>query len=251
MILDRGRKFGRLGHAEASALRCKVVGGDAGARAELIERSIPLAISFASRMSRDRPHLFDEIQSECFLAIVEVVDHWDPAKWPMSVALKYRLLGRATLVAVRSRVPVEIPKNLATFAAETRCGDGAQGSARSWIEAERCHPDCVGLLPGGGDDGIDAVDDGDEFRCMVQPLFEFLDDRQSEVVRLYFGLDRGEGRNFREVGLILGVTRQRVQQILDRALTKMKAGAERQGLDADPRPKQDREDASWSPRAAS
>ena len=48
--------------------------------------------------------------------------------------------------------------------------------------------------------------------------------RDAKVVRLYFGLDGGREHTLEEIGGMLGVTRERVRQLRDRALKRLKEG---------------------------
>ncbi len=52
-----------------------------------------------------------------------------------------------------------------------------------------------------------------------------LPDREQLVLRLYFGLDDGEPRTLEEIGRELGVTRERVRQLKERALSRLRHGA--------------------------
>jgi RNA polymerase primary sigma factor len=48
--------------------------------------------------------------------------------------------------------------------------------------------------------------------------------RDSKVLRLYFGLDGGREHTLEEIGSMLGVTRERVRQLRDRALKRLREG---------------------------
>jgi RNA polymerase sigma factor (sigma-70 family) len=54
------------------------------------------------------------------------------------------------------------------------------------------------------------------------PLLGCLVEREREILLLRFGLDRGEPRTLDQVGLALGLTRERVRQIERRALAKLR-----------------------------
>jgi DNA-directed RNA polymerase sigma subunit (sigma70/sigma32) len=49
-----------------------------------------------------------------------------------------------------------------------------------------------------------------------------LDDREREILRLRFGLDRGEPRTLEEVGEFFNLTRERIRQIEARAMSKLR-----------------------------
>ena len=48
--------------------------------------------------------------------------------------------------------------------------------------------------------------------------------RDSKVLSLYFGLDGGREHTLEEIGAMLGVTRERVRQLRDRALKRLREG---------------------------
>ena len=50
-----------------------------------------------------------------------------------------------------------------------------------------------------------------------------LSPREAAVIRLRFGIGQGEAMTLEEVGQILGVTRERIRQIEEKALVKLKA----------------------------
>ena len=50
--------------------------------------------------------------------------------------------------------------------------------------------------------------------------------RDARVVRLYYGLQGEESHTLEQIGKLLGVTRERVRQLRDRALRELKEGAE-------------------------
>jgi len=56
----------------------------------------------------------------------------------------------------------------------------------------------------------------------VQRLLVGLDPRERDVLRLRYGLDRGEPRTLEEVGAAFGLTRERIRQIEGRALGKLR-----------------------------
>jgi RNA polymerase primary sigma factor len=48
--------------------------------------------------------------------------------------------------------------------------------------------------------------------------------RDARVIRLYFGLEGGREHTLEEIGSLLGVTRERVRQLRDRALKRLREG---------------------------
>ena len=58
----------------------------------------------------------------------------------------------------------------------------------------------------------------DEIGRLLSPL----DMREREILRLRFGLDRGEPRTLEEVGEYFNLTRERIRQIEARAMSKLR-----------------------------
>ena len=58
----------------------------------------------------------------------------------------------------------------------------------------------------------------------VEAALATLAPRDAKVIRLYFGLDGGQEHTLEEIGAMLGVTRERVRQLRDRALRRLGHG---------------------------
>src|SRR3954463_6969232 len=58
----------------------------------------------------------------------------------------------------------------------------------------------------------------------IESALRTLPPRDAKVLRLYFGLDGGREHTLEEIGGMLGVTRERVRQLRDRALKRLRQG---------------------------
>jgi RNA polymerase primary sigma factor len=58
----------------------------------------------------------------------------------------------------------------------------------------------------------------------IENALRTLPPRDAKVLRLYFGLDGGREHTLEEIGGMLGVTRERVRQLRDRALKRLREG---------------------------
>jgi len=58
----------------------------------------------------------------------------------------------------------------------------------------------------------------------IESALSTLPPRDAKVLRLYFGLDDGQARTLEEIGKMMGVTRERICQLRDRALTRLREG---------------------------
>jgi RNA polymerase primary sigma factor len=73
---------------------------------------------------------------------------------------------------------------------------------------------------------VDAEDEAiDRFLAdEIDAALATLAPRDARVLRLYFGLDGGREHTLEEIGTIFGVTRERVRQLRDRALKRLREG---------------------------
>jgi len=58
----------------------------------------------------------------------------------------------------------------------------------------------------------------------IEAALDSLPPRDAKVLRLYFGLDDGQPRTLEEIGRMMGVTRERIRQLRDRALVRLREG---------------------------
>jgi RNA polymerase primary sigma factor len=87
-------------------------------------------------------------------------------------------------------------------------------------------------LPLGEGGEIEAHTDEVLRRDFIERLFRrYLTPRESRILSLYYGLDpKGEARTLEEIGDALGVTRERIRQLRERAFAKLRACPEVQHL---------------------
>ena len=93
---------------------------------------------------------------------------------------------------------------------ETPCDEGAP---------DRCLGD---LLP---DDNLPACDDvlsDDELRGEIQTAMGALTEGEGRVLRMYYGLDGQSPMTLEEIGTYVGRTRERVRQIKEKGLQKLR-----------------------------
>ncbi len=63
---------------------------------------------------------------------------------------------------------------------------------------------------------------GEEYKAKLRAAERELDERELKIIRLYFGLDDRKPLTLEQIGDMLGLTRERIRQIRDRALEKMR-----------------------------
>jgi RNA polymerase primary sigma factor len=69
-------------------------------------------------------------------------------------------------------------------------------------------------------------------REFLERMFEkYLTERERKILYLYYGLDEGEERTLEEIGSLLGVTRERIRQIRNRAFEKLRESPDGSALE--------------------
>ena len=246
----------RLLSAEEEIDLAKRVGeGDQEAKNKLTEANLRLVVSIAKKYSGRGLHILDLIQ-EGNTGLIRAVDKFDWTKgnkfstyatWWIRQAITRAIadqartirvpvhmvevinkatrcnrklvqeLGREPTVeeiAAELNLPVEkiIEANRTaadTLSLDTPVGDEEDTSIGSFVEDER--------TPGPADATSNAL--------LAEALKEILDtltEREADVLRMRFGMYDGRTHTLEEVGQIFGVTRERIRQIENKAIRKLR-----------------------------
>lgn len=71
--------------------------------------------------------------------------------------------------------------------------------------------------------GENSVADEEAMMQVVAECLEQLDKRESTILRSYYGLEAGEPKTLEQIGSELGVTRERIRQLRNRALNRLRS----------------------------
>ena len=83
------------------------------------------------------------------------------------------------------------------------------------------------------DEESDSPDDemlGESVKIDIERALNLLEDREAEITRLYFGIGREHPLTLEEIGKRFGLTRERVRQIKEKALRKLRKRHRREDL---------------------
>ena len=67
-------------------------------------------------------------------------------------------------------------------------------------------------------------------RVQLENALNTLDERELRIIRLYFGLDGNEALTLEEIGDMMNLTRERIRQLKERALSKLRHPSRNQAL---------------------
>jgi RNA polymerase primary sigma factor len=59
-------------------------------------------------------------------------------------------------------------------------------------------------------------------KATVQDALSSLKEREAKILRLYYGLDGQDPMTLEDIGSLLGITRERVRQIKEKALVRLR-----------------------------
>jgi len=235
----------------------QVRGGDQDAMQELVKRNLRFVISVAKKY-QNRGLALTDLIGEGNVGLLTAARKFDPDVGVKFISYAVWWIRQAILAAIAKqgrtvRVPLNRTADLSRIirATETlRQAHGREPTPEEVAATVELSLDVVQSLMALNtsdvrlDAPLDATGDrtlidrfvaegqGDvEARAMegflteeVEHALSTLPPRDARVLRLYFGLDDGREHTLEEIGGMLGVTRERVRQLRDRALKRLGEG---------------------------
>jgi RNA polymerase primary sigma factor len=247
-------KLDTIAFAERRAVERAIRSGQDG-KDLLIEANLRLVVSIAKRY-RNRGMAFLDLIQEGNLGLMRAVEKFDYrrgfkfstyATWWIRQAITRAVAdqGRTIRIPVHMvetinkvmRAQRQLSQELGREPTVEEVADRMQYPVERVLELQRISQDTISLeQPIGEEEDFslsDLIEDqtaevpADAATRMllneaVKRALDELTDREQEVVRLRFGLDDGRVRTLEEVGVIFGVTRERIRQIEMKTLAKLR-----------------------------
>src|SRR5216117_1095114 len=235
----------------------RIRAGDPDALQELVQRNLRFVISVAKKYQNRGMPLIDLI-GEGNVGLLTAARKFDPDQGVKFISYAVWWIRQAILAALaRQGRTVRVPLNrTADLSRIVRTAEFLRQTLRreptpeEISDATKLSLEVVQSLAAlnTGDVRLDAPLDPDGDRSLIerfiaedlpdtedQAMDRFLSDeieqalntlqrRDAKVLRLYFGLDGGREHTLEEIGGMLGVTRERVRQLRDRALKRLRDG---------------------------
>ena len=230
---------------EEVALALRIQEGDTEAKQELAEANLRLVVSIAKRYVGRGMQFLDLIQ-EGNMGLMKAVEKFDHTKgfkfstyatWWIRQAITRAIADQARTI----RIPVHMVETINKLGREPtpeEIGAEMDLPTEKVREILKIAQEPVSLETPIGeeddshlgdfieDDNATSPADHTAYALLKEQLDEVLEqltDREENVLRLRFGLDKnGEIRTLEQVGQVFGVTRERIRQIEAKALRKLR-----------------------------
>ncbi len=215
--LDSLRRYRLLTREQEMALAPRIRAGDDAALGALVCANLKFVVSVAKRYQNRGVALADLI-NEGNLGLIRAAQRYDERKgikfisyavWWIRQAIVQALADQSRIirVPVGSAWKVEIARSHLSLDAPVGGGDGAR--LLDYL------PDELAAAP-------DEAPFENELTMCLQDALSRLQPRQARILRLHFGLDGRDPMTLEQIGELLGVTRERVRQLEEKALTQLR-----------------------------
>src|ERR1041384_5682636 len=240
---------------EEVTLACRIREGDEEALDKLVRSNLRFVVSVAKKYQNQGVSLSDLI-NEGNLGLIRAAHKFDETKGIKFISYAVWWIRQAILQALaeQSRI-VRVPLNRAgtlhrigkranallqelgrdaTHAEIAHGMDITEEEVAKTMAISQTHLSLDAPLTPGEDNKLldylpDTLNPTPDEQIFVKALTESIEEalshlkeRESKILRLYFGLDGEEPMTLEQIGALLGITRERVRQIKEKALSRLR-----------------------------
>ena len=251
-------EFELLSAEEEKDLCIKIAEGNSEAKNKLIESNLRLVVSVAKHY-QNCGLTFEELIQEGSIGLMKAADKFDLSKgyrfstfapWWIRQAISRAIADQGRVI----RIPAHITENmnkvkkaegklltqLGRNPTDKEIADSISLNEDDVITARSFYYDASSLDIPVGDDETDSIGDFVEDTKFINPetsylkvdnrealnqVLSTLKPREQQVLKMRFGFDTGETKTLEEVGNAFSLTKERIRQIENKALEKLRAPA--------------------------
>ncbi len=236
-------------------LAARIKKGDKEARDLMIKSNLRLVVKIAHDYSNFGLPLIDLI-SEGNIGLIKAVERFDPAKggklstyaaWWIKQSIKRALANQSKTIRLpvhlvdkiskMRRVAMQLQEELGREPTDEEIAEAIQIPVNKVAHLKSVSVRPTSLDAPVGDDDTTQFGDlvGDEnaptpfenlrdktLQADINKMIDELDEREARIIKLRFGLEGNTPKTLEEVGEIFGITRERVRQLQNMALSQMR-----------------------------
>jgi RNA polymerase primary sigma factor len=244
-------------------LSARITGGDMQARDELVQANLRFVIDVAKNY-QNRGLALSDLISAGNVGLLTAAERFDGTKGYKFISYAVWWIKQSILQTIAEHArTVRLPLNKLSLLKDIskvsrRLGQGREGepgveeiaaeldvpaeevldtmlsarAVRSLDEAfeEDDERSLLNILADPSQEAPDADVLRESARVQLEGVLNSLDERELRIIRLYFGLDGSEALTLEQIGGLMRLTRERVRQLKERALSKLRHPARYQAL---------------------
>lgn len=256
-------RFRQLTPEEERELATRIQQGDAEALRKLVEANLRFVVAYAKRFRHARVSLLDLI-NEGNIGLIQAAKKFDPSKNVKFITYAVWWIRQAILHALSEHgVSFRLPQKQANILYRLERSRQALGRELERTPTEEELAEEMGMAvedvrtllatnqnflslnePVGEEEEAEfgdlleqyVIPDADEevlrrsFEETLKEALAELSEKEREVLTLRFGLEDDQPRTLREIGGMLGLSRERVRQIENQALAKLRRSSKARAL---------------------
>ena len=203
------RKFKPLTKEKELELTERIKNGDDEAKRALVEANLKFVVTIAKKY-RDDDIPFEDIISEGNLGLIKAAERYDAS------------MGNKFITYAVWWIKAYIQDFIERH---DRNRDIDSDVLSSVLSDDLCDDDYERELIGINEEFGNTINDINYRENAISEMVASLETRERKILALYFGLDGDKEHTLNEIGCELNLSGERVRQIMDKAIVKLKCGA--------------------------
>jgi RNA polymerase primary sigma factor len=253
LYLEQIAKFAMLTEAQEKSVGERIARGDADALREMIEANLRFVVSYVKKYQGMGLGLLDLI-NEGNLGLIEAAKRFDPhrnvkfisyAVWWVRQAVIHALTQNSRITHIpqklsdqvlqRKRKAAQLKSELGRDPSREEVAAAMGLTVEDIADLEILEERDVSLSSRANEDDLemeekisDELSPSVEYQIIkssiehqIRDILHDLEDKEARVLKLRFGLDDDQPRTLQEIGDALGLTRERIRQIEQKAMRKL------------------------------